>query len=121
MYKVAITKREYSSHYGCNVVFKYVSIDAVKPFEIANDEWESLKMIVEEIANGGKHFCRDYCMDNCTYDLYCISNDRDWQILAESEHFYIRCECEEAFLYRKPDSKKSLQLDISMGILKMRI
>lgn len=106
MHKVLIIKKEYSSYYGCNVVCEYVSIDAIKPFDISDEDWESLNEIVEGLARGEKQICNDYSVGNCNYDLHCIINDKDWGILAESEYFYIRNEYEEAYLYSKPDSRK---------------
>ncbi len=34
-----------------------------------------------------------------------IIDEKEWGILAESEHYYIKKEYEDASLYRKPDSK----------------
>lgn len=106
MYKVFIRKREIKPGYTGEFVNEYVCIDSVKPYDFSEDEWESLKPLVEMIACGNDVSRECVSVNNCNYELNCIVNEKDWCILAESEHYYIKNEYEDAILFRKPDSKR---------------
>ncbi len=82
-----------------------ISLDAVKPYGIADTEWEIIRPYVEEINEGKAGSYKDIRIPVGWYDLYAIIDEKEWGILAESEHYYIKKEYEDASLYRKPDSK----------------
>ena len=106
MYKVYITKREYVEEIDNEMISDYISVEAVKPYDVTDDEWNCIEQIVCELAKGEKHSCKDVDGPGCRFDLNCIINDEDWDILAESEHYYIKGEYEDASLFRKSDSKR---------------
>ena len=106
MYKVFITKREFDNGYDCDVIEEYVSVDAVKPYDISDDDWHYIKEQVKELATGKDESIKNLPANGCNYDLSCMIEDAEWGILAESEHFYIRGDNEDASLYQKSDSKR---------------
>ena len=89
MYKVFITKSEFHSGYGCDYIEEYVSIDAVKPYDISDEDWLCIKNQVEELAAGKNESFKNLPVNDCHYNLTCITEDSDWCILAESKHFFI--------------------------------
>ena len=106
MYKVLIKKSEKHPTLDCDKLSEFISIDAVKPHDIKNDEWSVIGTAIRNLATGvNSGYCRVIAID-CIYDLYQLNDNLDGDILAESEHFFIRREYEEAILFRKADSKR---------------
>lgn len=106
MYKVYIEKREYNSTTDCEWIFDFVSVDANKPDEVSEEEWDSIREFVKELAKGDKTEVIGIDGKKCKYDLHSMIEERDWGILAESENYYIRAEDEDATIFSKPNSKR---------------
>lgn len=106
MYKVCIEKKEYNPSFGCDVTESFISIDAVKPYGISDEQWNETQPLVQKLAQGEIDSCEPLNVEGCLYTLNCVRNDEDFSILAESEHYYILSFYEDAVLYRKPDSKR---------------
>ena len=104
MHKVFIEKRV--KHEGQVGEWRttHVSLDMVKPFDISDQEWEVIIPYVKDLSEGRSDKYRDIQGPDCIFDLECVMDDKDWGILAESEHYFIRKEYEDASLYTKPDS-----------------
>ena len=103
--KVYIARNEKKLKYDIVSLTTDVSLDAVKPYSISEDEWAIIRPFVEEINSGKTNVHKNIPMPGGWYDLYAIENEKEWGILAESEHYYIRKEYEDASLYSKPDSR----------------
>ena len=84
---------------------RMISLDAVKPYEIPEDEWEVLQPYISEIVGGRSSEHKNIVYGNSRFEIYRIDNDLEGGILAESKNYYILRDYEEAKLYRKPDSK----------------
>ena len=84
---------------------RVISLDAVKPYEIPEDEWEVLQPYISEIVGGRSSEHKNIVYGNSRFEIYRIDNDLEGGILAESKNYYILRDYEEAELYRKPDSK----------------
>ena len=84
---------------------RMISLDAVKPFELPEDEWEMLQPYISEIVGGRSSEHKNIVYGNSRFEIYRIDNDLEGGILAESKNYYILRDYEEAELYRKPDSK----------------
>lgn len=82
-----------------------VSVDAIKPYKVSESEWNVLRPYVEEINDGKKENNKGIRISAGWCDLYAIVDEKDWGILAESKHFYILREYEDASIYSKPDSR----------------
>lgn len=106
MYKVFIEKRVKREGQVGEYCTTYISLDVVRPFDISNQEWEAIITYVKELADGNKDEYKDLQGPDCVFDLERVREGKDWGILAESEHYYIRKEYEDASLYRKPDSRR---------------
>ena len=59
MFKVYIEKREYNSETDCEWVSDFVSVDAIKPDKISEEEWDIIESIVLELAKGNKSIVKD--------------------------------------------------------------
>ncbi len=107
MYKVLIKKR-YKEKIDdpCEMFRVVVSFDLAKPAYLTDEEWDCISGLVKELSTGEKPFLKDVKGPGCLFDLSCLYNDKDWGILAESEHFYIMKDYEDASIYRKTDSEK---------------
>ncbi|MDO4961497.1 MAG: hypothetical protein Q4E57_09645 [Eubacteriales bacterium] len=82
-------------------------MDALKPYDLSDEEWDAIEDKVISLANGDIEEIKDVKGPGCSFDLMCIKDENDWPlyILAESEHFIIRRDNEDAALYLKPYSK----------------
>ena len=89
------------------VFYKSVfSEDGIKPYDIENEEWVVIEPFVERLCRGeGKNY-KDIKTPERWFDLFLIEDEKEWGILAESEHYFIVRDCEDASIYRKPDSKR---------------
>lgn len=103
--KIFIKRYEHKNEDNSTFYKTGVSVDAVKPYMISDSEWDILRPYVEEINEGKTDSHKDIRIPSGWYELYAINDEKEWGILAESEHFYIRREYEDASIYRKPDSK----------------
>ena len=54
LFKVYIEKREYNSETDCEWVSDFVSVDAIKPDNVSEEEWVIIESIVLELAKGNK-------------------------------------------------------------------
>jgi len=106
MYKVFIEKREPHPAVDCEMISVTVSIDATKPYDITIDEWGCIKEAVKTLADGSQEHLFGISGPSCRFDLSCITEDKEFGIIATSEHYYIRTEYEDASLFRIPDSKR---------------
>jgi ribosomal protein L37AE/L43A len=82
-----------------------ISLDAVKPYKMPEEEWEAILPYVNEIVSGAASGQKNIAYGNSRFDISRIENDSEAGILAESKRYYILRDYEEAELYRKPDSK----------------
>lgn len=115
LFKVYIEKREYNSETDCEWVSDFVSVDAIKPDKVSEEEWDIIESIVLEMAKGNKSVVKDIKGTNCLVDLERIDKNIDWGILAESEHYYIRAEYEDAVIFSKPNSKRIVSVGDHYG------
>ena len=103
--KVYIKRSEKKSKDAMATLTTAISLDAVKPYSISEDEWDIIRPLVKEINSGKANSHKNIPITEGWDDLHAIVNEKEWGILAESEHYYIRREYEDAVLYSKPDSK----------------
>ena len=106
MYKVYIRKTKYDEGYDCDVVDEYISLDAIKTYDLSSEEWASIQKKVEDLAEGVAEEFLDIKVSDGRFNLTSIRNDRDYGILAESEHYYIKRDYEDASIFAKPDSRR---------------
>lgn len=103
--KIYIKRYENKPDLGTAFLSTMVSVDGVKPYDISEDEWELICPFVEEIIKGKADNHKDIQVPMGRYDLHAIVDEKEWGILAESKHYYIRREYEDASIYSKPDSR----------------
>ena len=106
MYKVLIEKSEKHPALDCDMLSDFISIGAVKPYDLSEAEWDCIKQIVMNLAGQDCDSRKQINGPGCQFTLTRMVDDMDGDILTESEHYFIRRENEEAVLYRKPDSKR---------------
>ena len=106
MYKVYIEKRELreDSYYGDEILTCELETPK-KPEELTDNEWIIIEKHAIELSTGKRHCYKHILGQDCYFDLYCIIDDNDWNVLAESKNYFIKNDYEEAFLYRKNDLK----------------
>ena len=106
MYKVLIEKSEKHPAMDCDMLSDFISVDAMKPYDLNEAEWNCIKLAVLDLAGECGDPSSQINGPECQFVLARIIDDIDGGILAESQHYFIRRENEEAVLYRKPDSKR---------------
>lgn len=104
--KIYIKRNEKKTDDACIALTTYISLNAIKPYDLDNEEWNAIKAYVESICNRETKSYTDIKAKGCWFDIYLIDVEKEWGILAESEHFFMVREYEDASLYRKPDSKR---------------
>jgi len=103
--KIWITKHTRKPEDLIMRVENMISLDAVKPYKLPEEEWEEIFPYVNEIVGGASSKQENIAYGNSRFDIYRIENDFEAGILAESKGYYILRDYEEAMLFRKPDSK----------------
>ena len=106
MYKVLIEKAEKHPALDCDMLSDFISVDAVKPYDLSEAEWDCIEHAVMNLAGDGGNPSKRIIGPGCRFVLTRMVDNMDGDILTESEHYFIRRENEEAVLYRKPDSKR---------------
>ena len=106
MYKVLIEKSEKHPALDCDMFSDFISVDAVKPYDLSEAEWDCIEQAVLKLAEDGGNPSKWIIGPRCRFALTRMADSMDGDILAESEHYFVRREYEEAVLYRKPDSKR---------------
>lgn len=84
-----------------------ISLDAVKPYKMPEEEWEAILPYVNEIVSGAASGQKNIAYGNSRFDISGIENDSEAGILAESKRYYILRDYEEAELYRKRILRKA--------------
>lgn len=106
MYKVYIEKRELLEDFCNGEVIDTYEIDTPeKPDQMTDEEWETIDKKVNLLSTGIRHCYKHILAKDCYFDLYCIIDDSDWNVLAESKNYCIKGDYEETSLYRKNDMK----------------
>ena len=105
MYKVIIQKNVRYPGRDWDTIIQSISLDAVKPLDLTEAEWEAIYSYVLKLANGDAEFFKRIAGPDCYFDLICVSDDKEYGILFESEHYFVYRDFEDASLYQKPDSK----------------
>ena len=63
-----------------------ISLDAIKPYKLPEEEWEAILPYVKEIVSGAALGQMDIAYGNSRFDISRIENDFEAGILAESKH-----------------------------------
>ena len=105
MYKVIIKKIVRYPGNDWDTIIQSFSLDAVKPFDLSEAEWEAIYPYVLKLANGEAEYFKRIVGPNCYFDLVCVHDDKEYGILCESEHYFVYRDYEGASLYQKPASK----------------
>lgn len=82
------------------------SIDAIKPYDISELEWNILRPYAEKICERTVKNYTGISVQESSFDLHLIEDEKNWGILAESENYFIVGNYEDALLYRKPDCRR---------------
>lgn len=106
MAKVYIKKFEKNVETDCKFCNTHFSIDAVKPYDISENEWDIIRPFAEKICAGVVKNYSGIKVQESSFDLLLIEDEKDWGILAESENYFIVRDFENALIYRKPDCRR---------------
>ena len=82
------------------------SVDGVKPYDIEDEEWGVIEQFVEKLCCGESKNYKDIKASKHWFDLFLIEDEKEFGILAESEHYFIVRDYEDASIYRKPDARR---------------
>jgi hypothetical protein len=104
--KVYIEKHDKNVEMNLEICSTYFSIDAVKTYDISDNEWEVIRPFVEKICDGVAKKYTGIKVQESSFDLLLIEDEKDWGILAESENYFIVRDNEDASIYRKPDCRR---------------
>ena len=104
--KIYIKRNEKKPDHVCIMLTTYISFDGIKPYDMNELEWGVIKSYVEKIKARESKCYTDIKAQECWFDIYLIEDEKEWGILAESEHYFIVREYEDASIYRKSDSKR---------------
>ena len=104
--KICIKKYEKKPETDFVFYKSFFSVDGVKPYDIEDEEWCVIEPFVDKLRRGeGKNY-RDINTSEHWFDLFPIEDEKEGGILAESEHFFIVRDYEDASIYEKPDAKR---------------
>lgn len=108
MDNVKVSIKRYGKQAGTDFVSfsSFISVDAVKPYDLEEQEWNTIRPFVEKLLHGESKNYKDITVADHWFELYLMEDEWEWGILAESEHYFIVSEYEDASIYRKPDSKR---------------
>lgn len=94
------------SEFDCDIVASWISFEAHKPRDLNEAEWTTIDTLVKQIAEGESEKYENISVSECSFDLYRVTDVREYDILAESKNYYIMRDYEDASIYRKSDSSK---------------
>ena len=68
MYKVIIQKNVRYPGHDWDTIIQSISLDAVKPFDLTEAEWEAIYSYVLKLANGDAEFFKRIAGPDCYFD-----------------------------------------------------
>ena len=103
------------SEFDCDIVASWISFEAHKPRDLNEAEWTTIDTLVKQIAEGESEKYENISVSECSFDLYRVTDVREYDILAESKNYYIIRDYEDASIYRKGDSSEIVSVGDHYG------